>query len=384
MKNLKIIASCAFGLAAGLFLSQVTGRLWLPGRAQSPPRTAGAEEFLRESLLRQMPPQSAESEVLRNISFERLRQEPAALPSLWHLIKQQSGRPGISLDTQLDELLAFRTAASRAVPMARTIEDVDTAGRVLSEINGTLQAFSEKLRAQLESDLIADTAEIAKASSLKEAVGLISNEFDGDASTIGRERRLLAESSPSLDESKSSTEPAATGSSTLLKTALSRAATDLAALRREVDEGRDADQKSPWPAPSNTQVGYTQLLGQADELASSLDSSTLRHLALLVGDSASILKLDDLRTQLGTVISQVTEYRVGRYNLWAIQQIHASEDAYEWPERLGQIDVRILHPTVSALYSMAYEGRVKSLEDVQRPNVVKRLINQPKVGLDQF
>jgi hypothetical protein len=74
-----------------------------------------------------------------------------------------------------------------------------------------------------------------------------------------------------------------------------------------------------------------------------------------------------------------------RYNLWALQQIHAAESVATWDVYLGRVDAGLLHPAVASLYSSAYDQLMRKQDDpVVRIRVVQTILTTPKVPLSAF
>jgi len=165
-----------------------------------------------------------------------------------------------------------------------------------------------------------------------------------------------------------------------------KAETERMDIDRDVTAKAGADKNGGNVDPAAQSPGpYQSDIKRLNELQEAIATADFRHWAALAMDQNVADQVEKVQADLQASAEKALRFQQRRYNLWALQQIHVAEDAPNWPERLGQIDSRFLHPSVAALYSMVNDSLVKGLDDhAQRPAALRRLINQDKVHLERF
>ncbi len=95
--------------------------------------------------------------------------------------------------------------------------------------------------------------------------------------------------------------------------------------------------------------------------------------------------LIDLQNDMEQLRSDAIRLQGMRYNLWALRSIHQADESANWVNILNKINVGLLHPTVSALYSSASDKLIKEKTDPNtRVRVVSSILNERKIPLSEF
>jgi hypothetical protein len=284
---------------------------------------------------------------------------------------------------RLERLQALRRVIDQSLSGASRIADFDAAWRVRADVMSAIALAQSTLGREIGGDLEQLINQVDRTESFNEAVRHCAEKIHGDSekSLDAAIRIWEASGSPNT------TRPAIRKANDIINVMLQKAEREKQRLKRLLDQRWEADQHNTGMEPEQkTKRGeYANLTEKLQKFHEDLKSMDLESLLILAPDPTQASRLEELYSDVAGCLTRVQELQQAKYNLWAIQQIHTAEEVPGWPERLGQIDVRLLHPTVSALYSMAYEARMKSLDDrQQRPQAVRRLIQQPKVVIEQF
>ena len=95
--------------------------------------------------------------------------------------------------------------------------------------------------------------------------------------------------------------------------------------------------------------------------------------------------LTDAHKEIEQLLSDVTRLQGIRYNLWALRTIYRAQQSGNWDRLLGKIDVGLLQPTVSALYSTTYDSLIREKTDPRtRIVAVQNILNDKKAALSSF
>ena len=95
--------------------------------------------------------------------------------------------------------------------------------------------------------------------------------------------------------------------------------------------------------------------------------------------------LADVQKKMESLSADVSRRQGLRYNLWALGVIYRAQQSSNWDGILGRIDVALLQPTVSALYSSTYDSLIKDKTDPRtRIVAVQNILNGKKIALSSF
>lgn len=95
--------------------------------------------------------------------------------------------------------------------------------------------------------------------------------------------------------------------------------------------------------------------------------------------------LAEAQKKMESLSADVSRRQGLRYNLWALGVIYRAQQSSSWDGILGRIDVGLLQPTVSALYSSTYDSLIKEKTDPRtRIVAVQNILNGKKIGLSSF
>ena len=136
-------------------------------------------------------------------------------------------------------------------------------------------------------------------------------------------------------------------------------------------------------APENQDGAFQAIMIDIGDLIEALDgafpASWISH-----ADAETGKTYFDVSDRLDSMFARTMKLQRLGYNLWAMTQIHAADDASGWAERLGSIDLNLLHPAVSTLYSQTFEKRLAQQQGGNQHRAVRILLNQPKPELSRF
>lgn len=372
-----LVTGVAIGAAIGILIPRVGN-----GTPHSASTTDVAEAFARRAVEADRIHNPEMADLLERAAFARASAHASETPALWLVIRSQLDHGKQGARERFDRLQAFRRAIDQSLSGASRIADFEAAWQVRVDVTAAIVLAQSTLVREIEGDLEQLTNEV-KTEPFSKAARRCEEKMhgDGERSLDAVMRNLEASGSSSLRPSTRKTNdifdlmlPKAEGENTRLEQSLDR--------QWEEDKINTTGMQ---PEPVATRGAYAKLSEEIQKLHEDIKASDLESWLVFAAEPGKSGRLEKLYSDIVRCLTRVQELQQAKYNLWAIQEIHAAEEVAGWQERLGRIDVRLLHPTVSALYSMAYEARMKSLNDrQQRPQAVRRLIQQPKIAIEQF
>ena len=199
----------------------------------------------------------------------------------------------------------------------------------------------------------------------------------------------LARAAPTSSAGSSGTAPLDKTIAEIADLLMQQTKKSIKGIRDQTQKQTEEDRQGKCPEPaSNGGMGFCQVsITAMGQVQSNVDQINLRRWLTWGAKGELGGRWDELNKEFAATVDDLQRHQQVRYNLWAITQIHAAETSPVslWPQRLGQLDTRLLHPAVSTLYSMAYDAELKGLDDAeQRPGVIRKLITQKKVKQEQF
>lgn len=370
-----VIASAVFGYVARGFTDTPVAAA-VPGEQLTPVGLLGLAVAAEAN-------DSSRADLLAQVAVDRLVEDPTSVPAFWgsfesYLTKHSS----LPAEEKLARLLLLEDALEAACSACRTRDELDR-----------LWPIRERLTA---------SATAARETVFEAVVGEIQR-FDTDRATKPLEtwlvelagvcpdweRRLSAASATPLTtaQEKHLTElqqvssrwyQQITDALKEFRTKVERDATSLGQTESQpVADGADGTlQKQLSKLEQLAQaVELAQLDGWQDYLhqlsAQPMDDEALQDIALL----APFAEIADKCAALQRL----------RYNLWAVNQLATAETSSAWQDYLGAIDVSLLEPATAALYTLAYDKRIRELsEPSAQGEAVRRILRRPKQPLRNF
>jgi hypothetical protein len=407
-RPLKWPALFVAGLLSGLLPWLLGYRV--AGEAKQPVVDAGSsavETFVAWAVAAQRAGQRDKAEYLEQDLLNLVVARPDKLPQMWPLLKQQLERGSDGSAGKIARLVSFKKTVEAALMATREPADFEAVWRVRLDVAKMLDAESRALAADLvkriellrkQVDVTTTFAEAAEVLRRENEPQSVSGASAATPETLEFTLSLCFGTLVAVPTSGPATSPATGATSPqndavvanwnkVLKLMLDRAESDVAQLRKQLKDQADLDRKPEGVGPTDlsSSGAYEVIATAAVRLEGELAAADLGRWSTFGNDRTVAIRIDDSHSHLSEVAAEASQLQQSRYNLWALRQISAAEDVPNWPERLGQVDVHLLHPTVSALYAMAYENRLKSLDDPSaRPQVVRRLINQLNVRQERF
>lgn len=381
------LVSLVTGVAIGVAVSVLIPRVW-NWRPQSTSATETAavaetaEEFARRAVEAERNAKPEMADLLERAAFARAAAHGSEIPALWLVIRSQLDQGKQGAHARLESLQALRRAIDLSLSAASRFADFEAAWQVRVDVTSAIAMAQSNLGSEIEADLEHLTNEVKTEPFSKAALHFAERVHGGGEKSLDATMRILE-----AGGSPSATPVATRKANDIVDVMLPKAEEEKIRLEQSLDQQWKADQSSMEMEPEQvTKRGtYANLSEEIQQLHEDLKSMDLESWLVFATEPGHAGRLEKLYSDIARCLTRAQELQQAKYNLWAIREIHAAEEVQEgWPERLGRIDVRLIHPTVSALYSMAYETRMKSLDGQQRPQAVRRLIQQPKIAIEQF
>lgn len=371
------------GLAVGFIISDhadVTGQTQLD-------TTDSSDRFSRLAILRQQDGHIEQAELLEQIALGKMSNDPARIPNNWQILQSNISEHSQDAFADLSRLEAFDRSVRASLLRCASLAEFDVGWRVhlsiayllhlkRAELQGEVAAKLENLKSQCNETMFAQSVE--------SFLSTMESASDGQ---VPLEARLVAALPRPVAGASSDTVRSKLAE--LFRLLLKQAKSDYDSINKDVLEqhGRDKANEELAPATQSSQGAYQRLFERLARLQDSLEAADLDRWLLFTNDQQLSASVDPLRQSISQLAQRAFELQRSRYNLWALMQIHTAEESGDWPQRLGQVDIHLLHPTVSALYSMVYNRRIKESAEEdrhKRGNFVRLLLNQNKVRLGQF
>ena len=295
----------------------------------------------------------------------------------------------------------------------------------LNRVEGTLVACSNLLDFQVVWEVrkhLLDEKSVSHESLLNEAlkkVKALTSNLKGEIeskrslavfSLIGSQSDQL-KASALLVLTTESTKPIATNKVAesireLLNVVIASATNDVATINKRVESAAKNDKKGDSVDPDKLGV-FEKISQDIQKLALSIESADLPTWILMTTpvkvknektkeelktsslgnppENPLVISSTQINTSLSQLQGEVARLQGVRYNLWALRTIYGAESSENWDIELGQIDLGLLHPTVSALYSITYDTLLRKQTDpLIRAGMVRAILNSKKMVLSEF
>jgi len=343
------------------------------------------DRFAKVALLRKQEGHVQQAELLQEIALDRMRDDPTRIPEVWQVLQSNIAVASQGAFAEVIRLGTFDRSVRASLLHCSSLAEFEMGWRVHTAIETLLH----KKRSELQSDVAAELQTLRSQCDESPFGKSISSFVAAMVSTAPDQTSLGARLTAALP-------PPATGLGgdvlrsplkDLIRSLLAQAASEYASVKEAVSEQRKRDEANEELVPASEAEGgrFQRLLERLAALQDSLETADFDRWIWFTDGDALSTQLEDLRHSISQLGQSAFELQRGRYNLWALTQIHAAEESLDWPQRLGQVDVHLLHPTVSALYSMVYNRRIEAAPDRhKRGYSVRLLLNQAKIRQEQF
>jgi hypothetical protein len=373
MRRLSVLVAPLVGVA--LIVSET------PFARAAPPQDDGPLVLFEAGLKALEQGDPSRADLLTQLAVRRQADRPRETAAVWKSFKGFLEGQKLPTRGRLSRLLAYRDSLDPVLLACRRLDDFDAVYAVRAEVLAAIGKTRSDLLASLQRDFAAFLVKHKD----KSAGGAL-EEF-----ASAREKwepdllALTGAAGPGRKPEEQNKELEALHR--VAKDLASRAADALKRLEERLKVQVEQDGKNRPPGtPGEGKAGPCEsLLRELQALSAAVEGAQLARWLDPTSDERSRPELEALVGDLALLQSRVVKHRHLRYNLWALGQIHAAETGQGWETQLGAIEVGLLHPAVSALYSLTYDARVRQISDAQtRVSKVRTLLTRRKVTLEAF
>lgn len=345
-----------------------------------------------------------QAEFLTQLSLRHQESNPTLVPSLWLRYQDYLEKQGLTPEDYLLRLDVFLESIDKSALACDTESGFMSVWKVRKQVLAQRQtkvdsltsALNEKLDALLE-----DVQAKSREGNRMEAIALAAERGEVIVATIRAVKTAWATDHQAMLSLEEKIE-------CLLTEVLSVVTAQLSDLRKERDVeaakdtsgntsesvvGDASDEKGAYEALAHRIAQLRDRLDEADlptwlsvfgeAKGVSLDKGGKSTSSENVGNSEAMLA--DVHTQIDRLLADVSRLQGLRYNLWSLKTIYRAQQSSNWDGLLGRIDVGLLQPTVSALYSTTYDSLIRDKTDPRtRIVAVQNILNGKKAALASF
>lgn len=341
--------------------------------------------------------EAEKAQLLEEAALHRMNTNLCEAPAMWAFLQETSAAKSDNVLRSLERLLGFQREIDAALAHCSNVTDFEQAWTVRIAVQEEIAEARTKVKSALIKELTTLNS-LCSGKGFRECLDILKDAMSGSLPQDQDKDPLSSLLLISLGESETPESEKLTATSLhsgiqpysqildLTKLILDRGRSELDALKSRIDTEVASDLTSELIEPAATGMGkYQTILEDLTALGASLEDAGLAILLTYTNSEDTSRSMLELVSESTALAYRASDSQTLRYNLWAMQQIYVSETASSWPQRLGSIEMRLLHPNVSALYSMTYDDLIRrETNSTARTSVVHQVLNKEKVTLDQF
>lgn len=331
---------------------------------------------------------------LQEVAMSRAREKPKELSGIWSLLKEHTETESSQKTNNSARLYVFLQELEEVLLKTSDMATFEELWAIREEVSSRLKASSiESVPIKLEQ--LKQFAKEFEQNSFFEYQDLLSGSQSDEVTKtsftdllnamIGQDETFSA-SIHSVSEDIGGGEIL----SEIFSTIIQKAGEEIVGIESEYDieVGKDRQGEIVEPSNGGSLGRYGILMQRVMDFNNVWQGYDIDYyLSYLRGEKTSSLQtlMNEIDEQAQNLLTHCAEMQHVRYNLWALNRLFVSERTPGNGSRFGQIDVQLLQPAVSTMYSIVYDKLLAEQKDPSARRIfINQLLNEPKVSMERF